>query len=51
MVKISVIVNDVGYANSAAIEDMSITDFRTQIDANLHGVVYAAIAALAFLRQ
>jgi NAD(P)-dependent dehydrogenase (short-subunit alcohol dehydrogenase family) len=46
-----VVVNNAGYAVSAPIEEMTIDDFRTQIEANLFGVVNVTKAALSVLHQ
>ena len=43
-------VNNAGYANVAAVEDISLGDFREQIEANLFGVVNVTKAALPVLR-
>jgi NAD(P)-dependent dehydrogenase (short-subunit alcohol dehydrogenase family) len=48
--RIDVVVNNAGYANLAAIEDITPEDFREQIDANLLGVVNVTKAALPVLR-
>jgi NAD(P)-dependent dehydrogenase (short-subunit alcohol dehydrogenase family) len=48
--RIDVVVNNAGYANLAAVEDISLTDFREQIDTNLFGVVNVTKAALEVLR-
>ena len=48
--RIDVVVNNAGYANLAAIEDITPEDFRAQIDANLLGVVNVTKAALPVLR-
>jgi len=45
-----VVVNNAGYANSAAIEEMDEDDFRAQIEANFFGVVNVTRAALPVLR-
>src|SRR5258705_5327676 len=47
---LDVVVNNAGYANSAAIEEMDEDDFRAQIEANLFGVVNVTRAALPALR-
>jgi NAD(P)-dependent dehydrogenase (short-subunit alcohol dehydrogenase family) len=47
---LDVVVNNAGYANSAAIEDMPAGDFRAQIETNLFGVVNVTRAALPVLR-
>jgi NAD(P)-dependent dehydrogenase (short-subunit alcohol dehydrogenase family) len=48
--RIDVVVNNAGYANLAAIEDITADDFREQFDANLLGVVNVTKAALPVLR-
>jgi NAD(P)-dependent dehydrogenase (short-subunit alcohol dehydrogenase family) len=48
--RIDVVVNNAGYANLAAIEDITPEDFRQQLDANLLGVVNVTKAALPVLR-
>ena len=48
--RLDVVVNNAGYANLAAVEDISLEDFREQIDANLLGVVNVTKAALPVLR-
>ncbi|HWE62894.1 MAG TPA: oxidoreductase [Chloroflexota bacterium] len=48
---LDVVVNNAGYANSAAIEDMSDEDFRAQIETNLFGVVNVTRAALPVLHR
>jgi NAD(P)-dependent dehydrogenase (short-subunit alcohol dehydrogenase family) len=48
--RIDVVVNNAGYANLAAIEDITPADFREQIDANFFGVVNVTKAALPVLR-
>ncbi|HEV3358382.1 MAG TPA: oxidoreductase [Pseudonocardiaceae bacterium] len=48
---LDVVVNNAGYANSAAIEDISAEDFRAQIEANFFGVVNVTKAALPVLRE
>ena len=47
---LDVVVNNAGYANSAAIEEMDEDDFRAQIEANFFGVVNVTRAALPVLR-
>jgi len=49
--RIDVVVNNAGYANLAAVEDISLDDFRAQVDANLFGVVNVTKAALPVLRR
>ncbi len=48
--RLDVVVNNAGYANSAAIEDTSLDDFRAQVEANFFGVVNVTKAALPVLR-
>jgi NAD(P)-dependent dehydrogenase (short-subunit alcohol dehydrogenase family) len=48
---LDVVVNNAGYANLAAVEDITLADFRSQIDANLFGVVNVTKAALPVLRE
>jgi len=48
---LDVVVNNAGYANLAAVEDISLADFRAQVDANLFGVVNVTKAALSVLRE
>ncbi len=48
--RLDVVVNNAGYADMAAIEDMTSQAFRDQIDANLFGVVNVTRAALPVLR-
>jgi NAD(P)-dependent dehydrogenase (short-subunit alcohol dehydrogenase family) len=48
---LDVVVNNAGYANLAAVEDISLADFRAQVDANLFGVVNVTKAALPVLRE
>src|SRR5580693_5016124 len=49
--RLDVVVNNAGYANLVSVEDISLTDFREQIDANLFGVVNVTKAALPVLRR
>jgi NAD(P)-dependent dehydrogenase (short-subunit alcohol dehydrogenase family) len=49
--RIDVVVNNAGYANLAAVEDIALEDFRAQVDANLFGVVNVTKAALPLLRK
>jgi len=49
--RLDVVVNNAGYANSAAIEELDADDFRGQIEANLFGVVNVTCAALPVLRR
>jgi NAD(P)-dependent dehydrogenase (short-subunit alcohol dehydrogenase family) len=47
---LDVVVNNAGYANSAAIEETPDDDFRAQVEANLFGAVNVTKAALPVLR-
>jgi NAD(P)-dependent dehydrogenase (short-subunit alcohol dehydrogenase family) len=49
--RLDVLVNNAGYANLAAVEDMTPADFREQLDANFLGVVNLTKAALPILRR
>ncbi len=48
---LDVLVNNAGYADVAAIEDMSEDDFRAQVEANFFGVVNLSRAALPVMRE
>jgi NAD(P)-dependent dehydrogenase (short-subunit alcohol dehydrogenase family) len=49
--RIDVVVNNAGYANLAAVEDISLADFHAQVETNLFGVVNVTKAALPVLRR
>lgn len=49
--RIDVVVNNAGYANPAAVEDIDMHDFEAQINTNFMGVVYVTKATLPILRQ
>jgi NAD(P)-dependent dehydrogenase (short-subunit alcohol dehydrogenase family) len=49
--RIDVVVNNAGYANLAAVEDITLSDFRAQIETNFFGVVNVTKAALPVLRR
>jgi NAD(P)-dependent dehydrogenase (short-subunit alcohol dehydrogenase family) len=49
--RLDVVVNNAGYADLAAIEDVTLDAFRAQLDANLLGVVFVTKAALPVLRE
>jgi NAD(P)-dependent dehydrogenase (short-subunit alcohol dehydrogenase family) len=49
--RLDVVVNNAGYANLAAVEDITLADFRAQVDTNLFGVVNVTKAALPVLRE
>jgi NAD(P)-dependent dehydrogenase (short-subunit alcohol dehydrogenase family) len=46
-----VVVNNAGYGDLAAVEDVTLDDFRAQIDTNFYGVVQASKAVLPILRE
>jgi NAD(P)-dependent dehydrogenase (short-subunit alcohol dehydrogenase family) len=49
--RIDVVVNNAGYADLAAVEDVTLEAFRRQIDTNLFGVVNVTKAVLPILRE
>jgi NAD(P)-dependent dehydrogenase (short-subunit alcohol dehydrogenase family) len=49
--RIDVVVNNAGYANLAAVEDITLSDFRAQAETNFFGVVNVTKAALPVLRR
>jgi NAD(P)-dependent dehydrogenase (short-subunit alcohol dehydrogenase family) len=49
--RLDVVVNNAGYANLAAVEDIAIDDFRQQVETNFFGVVNVTKAALPVLRE
>ncbi|HEY4093969.1 MAG TPA: SDR family NAD(P)-dependent oxidoreductase [Baekduia sp.] len=49
--RLDVVVNNAGYADLAAVEDVTLAAFRAQIDTNLLGTVYMSKAALPILRE
>ena len=48
--RLDVVVNNAGYANLASVEDITLQDFREQLETNLLGVVNVTKAALPVLR-
>lgn len=48
--RIDVVVNNAGYANVSAVEDMPESDFRAQLETNFFGVVNVTRAVLPVLR-
>ena len=49
--RIDVLVNNAGYANVAAAEDMPLDDFRAQVDTNFYGVVHVTRSVLPVMRE
>jgi NAD(P)-dependent dehydrogenase (short-subunit alcohol dehydrogenase family) len=49
--RLDIVVNNAGYANTASLEDMELSDFRQQMDTNFMGVVYVTKAAIPILRK
>jgi NAD(P)-dependent dehydrogenase (short-subunit alcohol dehydrogenase family) len=49
--RLDVAVNNAGYANISAIEDVDFDDFRAQVDTNFFGVVRLTRAALPVMRE
>jgi NAD(P)-dependent dehydrogenase (short-subunit alcohol dehydrogenase family) len=49
--RLDVIVNNAGYGDVAAIEDVTLESFRAQIDTNFFGVVHVTKAVLPILRE
>jgi NAD(P)-dependent dehydrogenase (short-subunit alcohol dehydrogenase family) len=49
--RIDIVVNNAGYADLASVEDITLEDFRRQIDTNFFGVVNVAKAVLPVLRE
>lgn len=49
--RLDVLVNNAGYANMAAAEDVDIEDFRAQVETNFFGVVRLTQAVLPIMRR
>jgi NAD(P)-dependent dehydrogenase (short-subunit alcohol dehydrogenase family) len=49
--RIDVVVNNAGYANLTAVEDVTLADFRAQVETNFFGVVNVTKATLPLLRS
>ncbi len=49
--RLDVVANNAGYGDVCPIEDMSMAEFRAQIDTNLFGVVHVTKAAIPFMRE
>ncbi|MER5948493.1 SDR family NAD(P)-dependent oxidoreductase [Streptomyces sp. NPDC001904] len=49
--RLDVVVNNAGYGDVASVEDVTLNDFRAQIDTNFYGVVQVTKAVLPVLRE
>lgn len=49
--RIDVLVNNAGYGDIASVEDVTLDDFKAQIDTNFYGVVYMTKAVLPVMRE
>ncbi|WP_066945657.1 oxidoreductase [Streptomyces lushanensis] len=49
--RLDVVVNNAGYGDIAAVEDVTDADFRAQIDTNFYGVYHVTKAAVPILRE
>lgn len=49
--RIDIVVNNAGYADTAAIEDMDLSSFHAQMETDFFGVVYVTKAVLPLLRR
>jgi NAD(P)-dependent dehydrogenase (short-subunit alcohol dehydrogenase family) len=49
--RLDVVANNAGYGDLCPIEDMSMAEFRAQMETNLFGVVHVTKAALPFMRE
>lgn len=49
--RLDVLVNNAGYANMAAVEDVDVDDFRAQVETNFFGVVRLTQAVLPIMRR
>jgi NAD(P)-dependent dehydrogenase (short-subunit alcohol dehydrogenase family) len=49
--RLDVVVNNAGYGDLAAVEDIALDDFKAQIDTNFYGVVHVTKAVLPILRE
>jgi NAD(P)-dependent dehydrogenase (short-subunit alcohol dehydrogenase family) len=49
--RVDALINNAGYANVAAIEDVDFADFQQQVDTNFYGVVRLTRAVLPIMRQ
>lgn len=48
--RLDVVVNNAGYGDLASVEDVTLEDFKAQIDTNFYGVVYVSKAVVPVLR-
>ena len=48
--RLDVVVNNAGYGDLASVEDVTLDDFKAQIDTNLYGVVHVTKAVVPVLR-
>ncbi|MFI6335346.1 SDR family NAD(P)-dependent oxidoreductase [Streptomyces sp. NPDC050535] len=48
--RLDVVVNNAGYGDVASVEDVTLDDFRAQIDTNFYGVVHVSKAVVPILR-
>lgn len=49
--RIDVVVNNAGYGDIAAVEDVTLADFVAQVDTNFYGVVHVTKAVLPLMRE
>jgi len=49
--RLDIVVNNAGYGDMAAVEDVTEADFKAQIDTNFYGTVFVTKAVLPLLRQ
>lgn len=49
--RLDVVVNNAGYGDLVAVEDIALDDFKAQIDTNFYGVVHVTKAVLPMLRE
>ncbi|WP_369192221.1 SDR family NAD(P)-dependent oxidoreductase [Streptomyces sp. R08] len=49
--RLDVVVNNAGYGDVASVEDVTLDDFRAQIDTNFYGVVQVSKAVVPILRS
>ncbi|MFS9669093.1 SDR family NAD(P)-dependent oxidoreductase, partial [Klebsiella pneumoniae] len=47
---LDVVVNNAGYGDLASVEDVTLEDFKAQIDTNFYGVVHVSKAVVPVLR-